>query len=45
MKDNQIKCPRCKEMIVVDNPIYKDRTVKVLIDELYGLKMKLGLVN
>jgi len=45
MKENIIKCTRCKEMVPVDNPVYKEKTVKILVDELYQLKMRMGLVN
>ena len=45
MLGDEIKCPRCKEMVKLDPAILQHPVVKALVEELAELKSRLGLVH
>lgn len=45
MRGDEIKCPRCKEIVKLDPTILQHPVVKALVEELSELKSRLGLVH
>ena len=45
MRGDEIKCPRCKEIVKLDPAILQHPVVKALVEELSELKSRLGLVH
>ena len=45
MRGDEIKCPRCKEVVKIDSPILHHPVVVALMEELSELKSRLGLVH